>query len=100
MEVMNQDNTPNVLSRETSIMMGMIKPCFIAKKKLSKSEDDGKVSEGPSSTYGLMQNKPKSANLQEKMKRHGSSKQVSKPVTSQGKIIGSSLKRVDTCKIF
>ena len=31
-EVMDSDNTPNILSRETTFLMGILKPCFIVKK--------------------------------------------------------------------
>ena len=43
MEVMKQDNTPNVLSRETSITMGLIKPCFIVKKMVQKEISQEKI---------------------------------------------------------
>ena len=69
-EVMNQENTPNILSRQTSILMGLIKPCFIAQKnEISREfEVDGKVSEETSSKDGLKRNKPKSVNLPEMTK--------------------------------
>ena len=31
-EVMDSEDTPNVLSRETTFLMGILKPCFIVKK--------------------------------------------------------------------
>ena len=33
MEVMDSDDTPNVLSREQTFMMGILKPCFVLKKE-------------------------------------------------------------------
>ena len=33
MEAMNQDHTSNVLSRETTLLIGIFKPYFVAKKK-------------------------------------------------------------------
>ena len=31
-EVMDSEDTPNVLSRETTFLMGILKPCFVVKK--------------------------------------------------------------------
>ena len=31
-EVMDSEDTPNVLSRETTFFMGILKPCFVVKK--------------------------------------------------------------------
>ena len=88
MEVMNQENTPNVLSRQTSILMGLIKPCFMAyKKKLSKeSENDGEQSEETSSKDGLEMNKPRSVNPQEMTKRQRSSTHNAKSSNHKGKM--------------
>ena len=36
-EVMDQDDSPNVLCRETIFLMGILKPCFVLKKKNSTS---------------------------------------------------------------
>ena len=31
-EVMDSEDTPNILSRETTFLMGILKPCFVVKK--------------------------------------------------------------------
>ena len=36
-EVMDQDDSPNVLCRETIFLMGILKPCFVLKKRNSTS---------------------------------------------------------------
>ena len=63
MEVMTRDHTPNVLPRETSFLTGLLEPYFIAKKMFSKSEDDFKVSQMPSSHQEYSKNKPELINI-------------------------------------
>ena len=37
---MSQDHTPNVLSRETTFLMGILKPCFMGKKVDSRELEE------------------------------------------------------------
>ena len=44
-EVMDQDDSPNVLCRETIFLMGILKPCFVLKKKDSNNSNAQKSTE-------------------------------------------------------
>ena len=73
MEVMGSDSTPNVLSRETTFIMKILKPCFVLKKEpapekeVSTSQEDAKDnSSSVPVVKGTPRNKPTSSKQQEK----------------------------------
>ena len=69
MEVMSQDHTPNVLQRETTFLMGILKLYFMAKKKLfSPTRNYGNMSSQYFSDKGETQDKPVLVKASEKTK--------------------------------
>ena len=49
-EVMDSTTTPNVLSRESTFCMGILKPCFLLKKSTGKEDTPSMTMDTPSMT--------------------------------------------------
>ena len=49
-EVMDSNTTPNVLSRESTFCMGILKPCFVLKKFTRKEDTPSMTMDTPSTT--------------------------------------------------
>ena len=47
---MDSTTTPNVLSRESSFCMGILKPCFMLKKSTGKEDTPSMTTDTPSTT--------------------------------------------------